>query len=210
MSAQFLYYFQVASTLSVLLPLLTGFIKINECSTLVKCFIAFLLAGLITDLAGWYLYLSDNKDANRYFRHGYDLIEAVFLFLLIANASQNKLIARFFRSAVFLLFLFWLSRFFYYDSISIYKSTSQVFVAFGACYCILQLVEQSPAALQTKIFWILLGVFFYCFSTFFVMGILVSKLAKVWYAHSIVNIITNIIYFIGLVKSDRLTPRTPA
>jgi hypothetical protein len=56
----------------------------------------------------------------------------------------------------------------------------------------------------------LMGVFFYCFSTFFFMSVLYSQLAKIWYAHSIINVLTNLIYAFGFLKaSAEIKPHTP-
>jgi hypothetical protein len=201
MSDQVFYIFQLASTFSVVLPLTIGFWKFRKTDWLVKGFLFFLIVGFATDLAGWYFYLSKDGTSNLYIRHVYDFIEPVFLFWFLSLVATNQLIKRFFMWFIIILVPCWAVRFFYLDAMAIYRSTFQVFVAFGACFSLIQIVETKKEVTEQLIFWLLLGVFFYCFSTFFFMGILISKLAKIWYAHNIINILTNLIYFIGFLRA---------
>ncbi len=73
--------------------------------------------------------------------------------------------------------------------------------SFATAIVILQIIETHRNVGSSIRFWILLGIFFYCFTTYFVMGLLVTKLAKVWYLHNIVNITTNLIYGFGFARA---------
>lgn len=198
MSEQVFYFFQLTSTFSVALPLVIGFLKFSDTDRLAKVFIFFLMMGFATDLVGWYFYLTKDGTSNLYVRHIYDLIESVFFFWFLSQVIPSHLASRFFSWSIVVLIPFWSIRFLYLDAMAIYMTTAQIFVAFGACFSLLQLVEAKIEIAKQLIFWLLLGVFFYCFGTFFFMGILISKLGKIWYAHNIINITTNLIYFIGL------------
>jgi hypothetical protein len=205
MSEQTLYVFQLTSTFSVALPLGIGLLKFTKADGIVKTFIIFLLIGLASDLSGWYFYLSHDGTSNLYQRHIYDFIESVFLFWFLSRVTPSQLARRFFLWSIVILIPFWAMRFLYLDAMAIYMSTAQVFIAFGACFSLLQLVETKTEVTEQLTFWILLGMFFYCFGSFFFMGILVSKLGKIWYAHNVVNIITNLIYFIGLLRAKNMS-----
>jgi len=201
MSEQALYGFQLISTFSVVLPLAVGFFKFTKADRIVRIFIIFLLINLVSDLSGWYFYLTRDGTSNLYVRHIFDFIESVFFFWLLSRLIPSQLAKKFFFLSIFVLIPFWGLRFLYLDAMAIYMSTVQVFVAFGACFSLLQLVEAKTEVTEQLIFWILLGVFFYCFCSFFFMGIVVSKLGKIWYAHNVVNTLTNAIYFIGFLKA---------
>jgi hypothetical protein len=196
MSQQNLYYFQVAGTLATLLPLLTGLLVFKKSKLVVHLFFFYLLIGFITDLSGWYFYVTKNGTTNMYVRNAYDLFEAVFFFLFIAYTTTSPHIKKFFTGAVAIIIFFWATRF-WYSSIPIFKTSTQIIEAFGAAFCVLQLLERDASATQRPVFWFWLGIFFYCFSTFFLMGVLGTKMAGVWFAHAIVNMIAYLIYSVG-------------
>lgn len=201
MSEQTIYIFQLTSAFSVILPLCLGLWKFAGADRMVKGFIIYLFLGLTTDLAGWYFYLSKDGTSNLYVRHAYDLIESVFFFWFLSRVTPSRLVGRFFLLSIPILIPFWALRFLNLDAMAIYVSTAQVVIAFGACFSLIQMVEIRKEVADQVIFWLLLGIFFYCFSTFFFMGVLASKLAKIWYAHNIINTLTNVIYFIGFFKA---------
>ncbi|MBX2894838.1 MAG: hypothetical protein KF763_05330 [Cyclobacteriaceae bacterium] len=196
MSLKTLYYWQVAGTLATLIPLIAGFIVFKTSKNIDRIFFYYLIVGFITDLCGWYCYATENAEANMYVRNAYDLFEAVFFFLFIAYTTSSGPIKKFFSTATVLLVLFWASRFLY-NTIPVFKTSTQIVEAFGAAFCILQLLEREADATQRPVFWFWLGIFFYCFSTFFLMGILGSKMVGVWYAHAIINMLAYLIYTIG-------------
>ena len=204
MSEQSLYYWQVAGTLATLVPLLVASFTFTHANRAVRFFLAYLIVGFVTDLSGWYFYVTQNGEANQYVRHAYDLFEAVFLFQYIAYTTPSKHLKKIFLWAVAFLLLFWLSRF-WYQTMPLFKTSTQVIEAFGSAFCILQLLEKDAESLQRPIFWLWLGVFFYCFGTFFLMGILGSKMAGVWYAHAIINMIAYLIYAMGFWQVRKLT-----
>jgi hypothetical protein len=197
MSENSLYFWQVTATLATLIPLLVGVLVFNKSERVVRFFIFYLVIGFITDLSGWYFYVTKNAESNMIVRHAYDLFEAVFLFLFIAYTTTSMHLKKYFSWGVVLLVGFWASRF-WYNTLPLFKTSTQIVEAFGAAFCILQLLEKDPDSTQRPVFWLWLGVFFYCFSTFFLMGILGSKMAGVWFAHAIINIVAYLIYAWGL------------
>lgn len=208
MSNLALYYFQVASTLSVVLPLAVGFWRFRQLDVPYRLFVLFLLIGLITDLSGWYFYLTKNIAANEYARQAYDLFEAVFITWLIRQFTFNTVLKKTLFWLWPVLLLFWATHFFFADALAMFKSTTQIFFAFAASYCILQITETTPKISRLLSFWILLGIFFYCFTTYFIMGLLSTKLSGIWYMHNAVNIITNLIYLIGFLRSRSMPDRS--
>src|SRR5262245_23866632 len=115
MTDQVLYYFQVASTLSVVLPLIMGCWRFRQLEVRYRLFVFFLLVGLVTDLSGWYFYLTHNIAANEYARHAYDLFEAVFITWLIREFTANNVLRKTLLWLWPVLLLFWATRFLYFD-----------------------------------------------------------------------------------------------
>src|SRR5687767_5788326 len=99
MSRELFYFVQIASTLSAVFPLAIGLFHFAKSPTIVKLFIIFLVAGLITDLLGWYFYLTSNKPANILLKHVYNLIEPVFLFWFVSHFLSHKIIKQTFSKA---------------------------------------------------------------------------------------------------------------
>lgn len=194
------YLLKLISTFSVLLPIAVGLWYLKQYGFVVKWFIAFLGIGLVTDMGGWIFYLIKNDAANLYTRHAYALFDSLFLFWLLGRLSPEGLVKSFLNKAWIVLVPFWLVRFYYLPAMSIFKTSTQVFIAFAACFIILRRVEASTSATRQLTFWILLGVFFYCFSTYFIMGMLATSLSKIWYSQNLINIVTNLIYFVGFFK----------
>jgi hypothetical protein len=196
MSTQTIYYWQVAGTLATLIPLIAGCFVFNQSELAVRIFLGYLLVGFVTDLSGWYFYVTQNGESNIYVRHAYDLFEAVFLFLFIGYTSFYARLKIFSRWALIPLLIFWATRF-WFKWLGVFKITTQVIEAFGLAFCILQLLEKDAAATARPIFWLWLGAFFYAFGTFFLMGVLDSSMPGVWYAHAIINMIAYLIYTVG-------------
>lgn len=202
------YYSQVASTFSVLLPVIVGLTQFRSLDQKIRLFIIFLVIGFAADLSGWYFYLTKNGAYNLIVRHAYDLFESVFLIWLITRISDNKFLRASFRWLLPLIVVGWLWRFYDLEAMSFFKTPVQVLTAFAASHCILSLIEKEANIRSLISFWILLGIFFYCFSTFFIMGLLSTRLSRAWAIHNFINIITNMIYFAGLLISAK-TERTP-
>lgn len=80
----------------------------------------------------------------------------------------------------------------------------EVSVAFLAGFCLLEMVENQNEIDKEPVFWIFLGMFFYCFSTFFVMGFLNTLLSqKIWFLNNIFNIISYLFYAVGFWKINQ-------
>lgn len=199
MSERVFYYLQVVSTLSVAFPLIAGVFRRTHMSTWLKLFMMFLAIGFAVDLSGWYFYLTRNEGANLYLRHGYDLFEAVFLWWIVARLSSNKVLTKLFSWLLVPLLLFWAMRFYHDGLMSAFKVSTQIVFAFGASYGILRKVEREQHPFRAPDSWILLGIFLYCFTTHFIMGLLSTTLSGMWYVHNIINVLTNLIYFAGLL-----------
>jgi hypothetical protein len=135
------------------------------------------------------------------------LVEACFFFWLTYNNTSLKLLKRISMSLLIVTPFFWLLLMIIRSGImntspgQVFDPFYEVSVAFLVGFILLQIVEQDTTLSNNPIFWILLGVFFYCFCTFFIMGFLNTLLSqKIWFLNNILNIITYIFYSIGLWK----------
>lgn len=91
----------------------------------------------------------------------------------------------------------------YLTGSGLFNSLYQVCIAYMAASKLLKIIEKIPTPYDAPIFWVVLGIFVYCFGTFFEMIFLWKKLVaqEIWYIHNIINIVTYIIYSIGLAKA---------
>lgn len=201
MPVTFFYYVQVVSTLSVLLPLCAGVWQFKRLAQAYRLFLLFLVIGFATDLAGWYFYLTQNVGANEYARHGYDLFEGVFLAWLIKRLSSNGIIIKSFSWLIPAIVLLWTGRFVYAELSSVFKSGTQIIYSFAAGFTLLHMTERAENLSRSLPFWIMLGIFFYCFCTYFIMAFLQTQLSGIWPIHNIINVSTNLIYLIGFLRS---------
>ncbi len=173
-------------------------------------FFFFLLAGLFTDLALWYAQAEGVKGVSLHLFNTYSVCEALFFFWLIryvAPEGHLKKVAGLFLFATPLAGILLLLMPVYESgktAQSIPFSTSyEVVAAFLAGFALLSLAERDNRLMTLWEFWFMLGVFFYCFTTFFVMTLLGSKLSlNLWPLNNVINILTYLCYSIGWWRYD--------
>lgn len=201
MSENLFYSLQIASTLSVLPAMVLSLFQVKKNDLKLNAFSALLLIGFIVDLFGWYSFLTKNGSINTYVRDVYSLIEALILFWLVSSVTENRILKYVLKNAWIFLIPVWCVGIIHKDIIVVCRTTSKVLLAFASCFCLLKLVEADVRVSQNPIFWILLGIFFYFFCSFFFVSLLATQLdVKVWYLHNIINIIANLIYFYGFLR----------
>jgi len=78
----------------------------------------------------------------------------------------------------------------------------QVIVSFLAGFAMLKFAENESEMVQIPMFWTITGMFFYCFSTFFIFMVklvVTDNVAdQLWLVHDVANITTYIFYSVGL------------
>ena len=192
----------IASTFSVLVPLFLLLTNFKSHKLEIKALAFFLLIGFLVDIGLWYFYNAKKNSILYSIQHVYSLFEAGFLLWFLGRVSP------FSRLRFFLLnswtILIPLGSMWFIDTEWFYwlKTSTQIFIAFISCFFILQLVEKTDDFSRNLIVWVLLGIFFYCFSTYFILG-LVSIFNKAWFSHNLANITTNLIYSIGVIRSRK-------
>ncbi|WP_194976516.1 hypothetical protein [Aquiflexum lacus] len=192
------YYLKIISTFSVLLPFLSGLGLGMHKLKPYPLFLVFLFFGFLIDLTGWYMYITNNTQGNWFFRYAYSLVEPLFYFWWIGYFSQSKVVVKLTKIFMLLSFLFWLLIIFYQPAFSTYYIFTEVSLAFFAGFLVLEIVEGKKEKSLPLSFWIVFGIFFYNFCTFFVKGLLNTQIATdLWFIQNVVNIITNLIFALG-------------
>ena len=168
----------------ILLPLLIGLIHFKKAGPSFRLFTFFLVAGFATDFSMFLVQGTVHHELLPVIFHYYSLVEALTFFFMIYYHATGKLIKRGTLALLVLTPLLWCVVV-YVRPAFVLASGSQIFdpfyevvAAFLAGFTLLQLVERQPDVIRTPIFWILLGIFFYCFCTFFIMGFLNTLLAQ--------------------------------
>ena len=187
----------------MLAPLFLLVRKFKEYDSEIKGLALFFVIGFLIDVTTWYFYSINNNKANFYSHHAYDLFEAVFLCWFLGKVSPYPLAKYLFTHSWILFVPFWMMRFYSPEWAGWFKTSTEVLIAFASCFFILRLVEKNEDISHDLVVWILLGIFFYCFSTYFLMGMLRSILRNVWYSHNLMNITTNLIYSIGFIRAKK-------
>jgi len=203
---------QIISIWGVVIPLVIGLLNFRKGEFQFRLFVFFLLAGFCTDITMYFVLVSSYSYYLGDILYCYSLIEAcIFFWVCYHNASQ-KLLKRIslvlLISTPFLWLLLLIARSGLQNITpgQVFDPFYETCVAFLAGLIILQIVEQDYAIGRNPLFWILMGMFFYCFCTFFIMGFLNTLLSlKIWFLNNIINLITFVFYSIGLWK---LRPRT--
>jgi len=197
----------IASTFSVLVPLFLLLRNFKSHDIEIKALALYLAIGFIIDVGTWYFYSSKNSAARHSLHHAFDLYEEIFLYWFLGKVSPYVRVKPYFTHAWIMLVPFWLMRFYYPEWAAWFKTSTEVFIAFASCFFILRMVEKTDEDISRNLtVWILLGIFFYSFSTYFIMGIIRPLFSKAWYSHNLMNITTNLIYCFGFIRAKKEFP----
>jgi hypothetical protein len=199
MNQNWFFYLQLISTFSVLFPLVVGLVYLEKIGSVFRYFIGFLIVGFVVDLAGWIFYLTENGDGNHVVRYAYNLFEPIFLIWFLGQFSLNSKLKFLLKNAWIVVLPLWLISVFFNEFFPVYKTITQIIIAFTSCFFILKVVENDSNLIRNISFWVLFGIFFYNFCTFFFMSFLNTTLGlNLWYLHNVINVTTNLIYFGGI------------
>ncbi|MBX2914403.1 MAG: hypothetical protein KF856_03915 [Cyclobacteriaceae bacterium] len=195
---------QQFSVWGIVVPLGIGLLHYKTADFNLRLFIGFLVVGFITDVSMFVIHRTAYSNHLTTIITIYSLVEAGMFFWLIWKNAKHKILVRL--SAV----LFWITPVLWLTLLIVRfgflkESPGQLFdpfysisVSFLAGFTILEIVEREEPV-SHAIFWILLGMFFYCFCTFFIMGLLNTLLSqRIWVLNNVFNIITYCFYSMGL------------
>lgn len=200
---------KIISMLAILFPILVCALTFKKGSREIRLFFLFLFIGLFADLTMYFFGQIGLGDKNKFVYNFYSLIEALFFIYLIKTYVKNVK-AKVLANTLFIFTpIFWVSlqvlRWFfpvqqYYPGL-VFDLYYEISFSFLAGFVLLEMVEKYDSVSDKPMFWIFLGIFFYCFCTFFIATFLNSELSKnLWFLHNIFNIITYGFYTVGLWK----------
>jgi len=180
-----------------------------------KLFIFFLAVGFATDITMYLMLGTRFVDRLPVIFNCYSLVEALTFLLLIYLNATGKLMKKGTGVLLIITVLLWITvvlikpAFLQSSASQVFDLFYEVVVAFLAGFTLLQLVEQQPDVIDSPVFWIFLGMFFYCFCTFFLMGLVNTLISqRIWIVNNIVNILTYMLYSIGVWKLRPLQSAT--
>ncbi|MBS1681754.1 MAG: hypothetical protein JST48_08595 [Bacteroidetes bacterium] len=202
MDENLFYSLQIASTFSVVPAIIVGIWFRHKVDKTVKVFIVYLLLGFFTDLSGWYFYLIQNSNLNTYVQYFFRLAEALIWFWMINKNTKYRVLKIFFTKLWIVIIPLWSTIFVYPAVLNVYDFITNILIAFASSFCILGIIESENNPTRSLIFWMLTGAFFYFFGVFLIRSTPLWNLAvKIWYLHNLINITTNLIYFIGFLRA---------
>lgn len=197
------------AALPILVPIAINLWVFKTAGLPVRLFLFFLLAGLFTDVVMWHLIAIEKTHHLLTIFNIYSLLESVFFFWFIGQVTLSGTIKTISRVCLFIMPVFWVFYFQLYPLLisgeksfsAIFDTAYEIAVSFLAGFALLLLAERQELVGRSPYFWLLLGVFFYCFCTFFIMGLLETFIShRIWFLNNIVNLITYTFYSIGLWK----------
>ncbi|MCR9015514.1 hypothetical protein [Aquiflexum gelatinilyticum] len=175
----------------------------------IRLFFLFLFIGLLADLTMYVFNQIGLGDKNKFVYNFYSLIEALFFIYLIKTYVKNVKAEGLANTLFIFTPIFWVSlqvlRWFfpiqqYYPGL-VFDLYYEISFSFLAGIVLLEMVEKYDSVSDKPMFWIFLGIFFYCFCTFFIATFLNTELSKnLWFLHNVFNIITYGFYTVGLWK----------
>lgn len=206
---------KIISSFSILIPLLFGIGKMKTGEFKIRLFFAFLLIGFITDLLAFLNFKTELIIPHLgYIYFLYSFIESVF-FTWIATAFLDQKLGKGIRVLLFpsiclvfaLRFLYMMQEVPSYSLSPIVDSIYLITTAFLSGFCLLRLAETEIDILMDSWFWILSGIFFYSFGSFFIdvfKGTIVID--KIWPIRNFINIIQYGFFVIGLILYKKSAP----
>lgn len=197
------------AALPIIIPIALAWRAYATAGLTIRLFLFFLVAGLITDLVMWAMLSLHYYDLLVPVFNVYSLLESLMFFWLIQKVTVNKHIRTVARFFLVINIPLWIGSILLYPLVMSGESSRsvpfdtiyEIAVAFLSGFALLTMTETETST-SSPYLWLLLGMFFYCFCTFFLMALLGTELSqKIWFMNNIINNITYILYSIGLYRA---------
>lgn len=203
---------QTFSSLAIWIPLLFALVKLKTGDIKFRLFFVFLLFGALVDGFGLIIYYFLPHDLFNYhgiFQLFYLWFEALFFvwicFYFLEFNKRNK-----WRNILLIGFSgMFITEFILRIVISIPNNTFFAFIhsfflvtsSFLSAFALLRIAEKRGEILRYSWFWILSGIFIYCFSSFFVDMLSYTAIGRgIWSIRVLANIIQYGFFVVGLLK----------
>ena len=201
---------QEISTLAILLPLGWALVKFKTGGLKLRLFFVFLLLGAMIDGLGWFLYLNGFgfyfHSILQYFYLWFEALFFIWLAFEFLEFDKRAVLKKGFLVLIRLLFAVeGFTRFVL--GFGTGKFTGFVYAvflvvsAFLMAFALLRIAETREDLLTYSWFWILSGIFFYSFGTFFIDLLSYTDFGThIWGLRNVVNIIQYGFFVVGLVR----------
>jgi len=206
--------FQEISSAAIWIPLILAGLKLETGDLKVRLFFLFLLFGAGIDAFGWIINMTtEDFRVHSFFQMVYLFYEMIFFVWLctgfLKTINQVK-IKRVLCLIFFVFFLIRLSILIFGDYnpyerilvLYVFDAVCLVTISFLSAFALLHLAEEMGDSLMSfPWFWILSGIFFYSFGTFFI-DLLASTniVGAVWRLRNVVNVIQYGFFVVGLLR----------
>lgn len=190
----------------VLLPAILSLLTIRV-SSQSACMLALFMLGLLTEIFTKIQGSTNNLTLTAFILYCFS--EATIFYCIVKNPVKDfKPIvvlktALFFSLPLFLICYLAINQ--TVRAIGVYNMAYEVAVSYLAGRQILRTIEVDTNATRSSSFWLLLGIFVYCFTTFFLMGIIeLSATRELWDPfHNTINMVTHGIFALSFWKRYR-------
>lgn len=191
------------------LPILTGFFSFNFLNKTHKVFLFFLSFGFTIDVLSFLFYEENNMVGLTYLFNIYSLVEAIFFIGYLAVVSRIIWLKRY-KYYLFIGFtLFWIfvnlilgKKSAYGENMGgMFEMSYMLVVSALSVAAILNWMEEKEKLTLRPDFWFSLGIFFYCFSVFFLFILRNNPfINKIWFAHNLINFIATVLFIAGFTN----------
>jgi hypothetical protein len=204
---------QEISSAAIWVPLIWAGLRLKAGDRKLRLFFVFLVFGALVDGLGWYLYLNQQSFfVHTFFQFFYLWFEALF-FAWLAFQFLNFGKRKFWKFTVPLL----IHMLFLTEGVNKFLWTTpngditefvHAFIliqsSFLMAFALLRMAEMQEEIMKNPWFWILSGIFFYCFGTFFIDLLSFTDFGpQLWGFRNSVNIIQYVFFVVGLARMGK-------
>ncbi len=189
---------RILATFTTLIPIGAGLLRYKTAGKIFRLFLYFLIFGFLTDLLVWQL-MEVSRNASFYLFIFFPLAEALFLLWFIKVTNASPIISKICNILFIFMIPFWLCDHFVFNTgeelNAVFDTSYEIIISILSAYSLLKLAETETELKKMPIFWFQLGIFIYCFTTFFLSGFLgTSIMQSIWFIHNLINLIVYLLF----------------
>ncbi len=189
---------RLLATFTTLMPIVAGLLRYKTAGKIFRLFLYFLVYGFLTDVLVWQL-MDVSRDASFYLFILFPLAEALFLLWFMKATNTSPVITKICNILMVLMIPFWICVHFIFNSgeqlNAVFDTSYEIIISILSAYSLLKLAESQTELKKLPIFWFQLGIFIYCFTTFFLSGFLgTDLLQRIWFMHNLINLIVYLLF----------------
>lgn len=203
---------KIIATFTTLIPIGAGVLRYKTAGTIFRLFLLFLVYGFLTDFFVWQL-MEVSRPASFFLFIVFSLAEALFLLWFVKVINATPVITKICNILSVCMIPFWICAHYVFHNSeqysALFDTSYLIIISILSAYTLLKLAEEKSDLQKLPVFWFMLGIFFYCFTTFFLSGFLESALLqKIWFIHNLINLMVYIVFTIGFLTISKSSPAT--